>query len=56
MTKNHKEKGVNKIRNTEFKRSICFTFFESYLESADKIAEAENKEFAYDYLTGIIRY
>lgn len=40
----------------EFNRNVCFTFFESYLEGADKMVSACNKEFAYDYLTAIIRY
>lgn len=42
--------------NKEFDRSVCFTFFESYLEGADKIADVQGKEFSYDYLTAIIRY
>lgn len=40
----------------EFKRDICFTFFEGYLKSADKIAEQFGKDVAYEYLTGIARY
>lgn len=46
----------NKKESKEFFRNVCFTFFESYLEGAEKMAEAQGKEFAFDYLTGIIRY
>ena len=40
----------------EFKRNVCFMFFESYLKSADKIEEQFGTEIAYEYLTGIVRY
>lgn len=40
----------------EFERNVCFTFFESYLEGAEKMAVVQGKEFAFDYLTAIIRY
>lgn len=39
-----------------FNRSVCFTFFESYLEGAEKYKEVFNVEIAYGYLCGLIRY
>ena len=47
----------NKILRTEqFNRSVCFTFFESYLEQAKEVKEIMGADKAYDYLEGLIEY
>lgn len=40
----------------EFKRNVCFTFFESYLEQAKAIMTQMGVEKAYGYLIAVIEY
>jgi len=40
----------------EFDRSVCFTFYESYLTQAELIKEQYGANEAYDSLSGIIKY
>ena len=40
----------------EFDRSVCFMFFESYLEQGKLVKQLYNSEVAYKYLEGIIEY
>jgi len=43
-------------RTKEFKRNVCFSFFESYLEQAKKVKKNMWEKQAYDYLEALIEY
>lgn len=45
-----------KQNTKEFKRNVCFSFFESYLEQAIAIKNTMNIETAYEYLIAVIEY
>lgn len=54
-TESTKEKSSTK-KKEEFDRSVCFMFFESYLESAEKFQKQFGTEVAFNYLTGLAKY
>lgn len=44
------------MKETEFDRSKCFTFFESYYTTGQLIEELKGKEVAYEYYKAIMEY
>ena len=44
------------MKDNEFNRSVCFTFFRSYLEQAELIAKEYGKDAGYDSMVAIVRY
>lgn len=46
----------NKQSNKAYDRTVCFTFFQDYRNTAKSLEDQLGKEIAYDYYNGIIDY
>ena len=44
------------MNNKEFDRSVCFQFYESYLEQAELVKEQLGAEMCAEYFIALVRY
>ena len=53
---NKEETNKTECETKEFDRSVCFSFFKSYLEQGEKVNKLYGAEAAYNYFIALIEY